>query len=137
MEIDAAKTELSKAWKKVKETEKYGLDFGEKYLEWSKKLSPPDLAHICSALEIDLNIAGWWAARYLDVSGFKKPKKEARINRSEPPDSFEPIRKLAIQMLNKGFDLLWSTGQGDRSQLSSAKAWAYGKLKEQEDHSNE
>lgn len=130
-ELDA-KTDLRAAWDKVKRAEIYGLDFGKKYLSWAAKMSPQELSKLCLELTIDINIAGWWAARYADVAGFKKPKKEARINRSNPPDGFEPIRKLAIAMLNKGFNELWNSGEGDRSHLTAAKAWAYGRLKEPE-----
>lgn len=131
--LEQAKQELATAWLHVKKTEKYGLAFGRLYLEWSQRLTPAERATVCEDLDIDLNIAGWWAERYAEEAGLKQAKAEKRINRSTPPDSFEYLRKLAISMLNLGFQKMWSEGQGDRSHLSAAKAWAYGRIKAPEE----
>jgi hypothetical protein len=129
-ELETAEVEISKAWRRVKKVEKYGIAFGKTYRSWAEKLSPQAMADLCKRQDIDINIAGWWGDLWAKSEGMKALHNERHVNRNDPPDSFEPIRKLAIKMLNIGYQQLWSTGDGDRSQLVAAKQWAYGKLKE-------
>lgn len=55
------------------------------------------------------------------------PHKEKRKSRSEPPDDFEVLRKLALRALNIGFVELRKT-KTDSSHLAAAKEWARCRL---------
>lgn len=64
-------------------------------------------------------------------NGIERLHIEKRTNRSEPPDSFEVLRKLAKNMLNLGFVKLRETNI-DASHLSAAKTWALCRLEEKQ-----
>jgi hypothetical protein len=59
------------------------------------------------------------------------PHAEKRKHRSEPPDNFEVLRKLALRALNIGFAELKKTNT-DSSHLAAAKDWARCKLEAKE-----
>ena len=59
------------------------------------------------------------------------PHAEKRKHRSEPPDDFEVLRKLALRALNIGFAELKKTDT-DSGHLAAAKDWARCKLETKE-----
>jgi len=59
------------------------------------------------------------------------PHAEKRKHRSEPPDDFEVLRKIALHALSLGFTELKKTDT-DPSHLAAAKDWARCKLEEKE-----
>lgn len=67
----------------------------------------------------------------MESAGLTRPKREKRVNRAEPPDNFEVLRKLAKKMLNLGFQELRKT-KVESSHLAAAKTWALCRLEKKQ-----
>lgn len=132
---DSAKAEIIPAWEKCKQTEKYGIEFGKICFKWREKLIYDDSLYRVEDLWKELNIPEGsgrrWLSAYMKSEDIKLVKIEKRTNRSEPPDDFEVLRKLAKKMLNIGFKTLKETNI-DPSHLSAAKTWANCRIEEKE-----
>lgn len=134
-ETDLVKKEISKKWKKCQKAEKYGLEFGQACYIWRERLQKEGSTFTLDDVWKDLNISpdagNRWVGAYMKENGIERLHIEKRTNRSEPPDSFEVLRKLAKKMLNLGFAQLRETNI-DASHLSAAKTWALCRLEEKQ-----
>lgn len=135
-QLAEVKSLLQDKWEKCQETEQRGIEFGQACYEWRKKLektnSPFTINDVLKELNVPDEPVNRWLKVYMDKSGIKLLKPEKRMNRSEPPDSFEVLRKLAKTMLTIGFKELKNQGKTDPSHLDAAKTWAALRLEEKD-----
>lgn len=126
--LEQAKAEISRAWNqhgKVAETE--GTSFGKICYEWKLKLGD-EIFTLYKEIGIRPTQAEHWVGKYTRSIGLKELHKERRAHRT-PPDSFEAIRKRAIEMVNAGYEVLLDEGKESPRALQAAKDWAHARLK--------
>jgi hypothetical protein len=80
-DISSVKKEVASAWKSYKQTEKYGLKFGEVCFDWQQKLGAQGqkgkgLRPILDEVKIPVSTAYWWIDRYKKSIGLKEEKQE-------------------------------------------------------------
>jgi hypothetical protein len=127
-DIQSIKTEIAAAWKNCIQTEKYGLEFGRVCYEAQQKFRTvggvgnkgKGIAAIWRELNIPERTAYRWIDSWMESKGLVRLHIEKRNNRSEPPDSFEVLRSMALNALQDGFKSV----QGDSSHVDAAKTWA-------------
>ena len=103
VEYDKAsiKREILTAWRTYKQTEKYGLKFGEVCYEWQKKLATVSgvgnkgkgLVPTLESLSIPVSTAYWWIDRYKESIGIKEPKPE-KLEYETPPEHLKAVHAL-------------------------------------------
>lgn len=130
-DLDMAKKELREAWKKGRAGEQKVLIFGEVCYKWLERArdegKQKEFQEVCVSLKIPTKTVYQWASFYHKSQSLLK--KEKRSNRSFPPDSFEVLRKIALEALKLGFYEL-EKKPIDPSHFHAAKTWATLKLKE-------
>jgi hypothetical protein len=133
-DLRAIKTKIAAAWKNCIQTEKYGLEFGRVCYEARQKFRTvggvgnkgKGIAAIWRELNIPERTAYRWIEVWMESKGLVRLHIEKRKNRSDPPDSFEVLRSMALSALRDGF----KTVQGDASHVDAAKTWARCRLLE-------
>ena len=133
-------SEIKVAWDIYQSAKsKHGLDFGKICYEWREKFKSragrtskgEGIIPILEQFKIPVSTAYHWIIKYEKSIGLRPwtPDQEKRKNRSEPLNTFDEVKSLAIEIVNAGYLAL--RADRDRGHLWAAKEWAVGVIAEQ------